>query len=121
MQTSVGRREVVYIRQCRLGLSVLLVLLAALSVVEPVLVLLAVGHGGPFERAGFLLYLLVGEAFSTTQVGTAQVGPEQVGTSQEGLLIGAGQVDIAQVGIAQVGIAQYDRPRSAPRRLAPLR
>jgi hypothetical protein len=50
--TYVGNRRQawsVYIRRSRPGLGVLRVLLAALSVFEPVLVLLAAGHGGAFE------------------------------------------------------------------------
>jgi hypothetical protein len=54
----------------------LFILLALLSVFEPVFVLLTVGHGGPFEGCGLLFYHLVGDAFGTPQVacGTTQFG-----------------------------------------------
>src|SRR5215203_6961608 len=64
----------------------LFTLLAFLSVFEPVLVLLAVGHGGSFEGGSFLLQLLVGDAeVSTAEVSTAEVGVAQVGVAQVGV------------------------------------
>src|SRR5215218_768805 len=85
----------------------LFILLALLSVFEPVLVLLAVGHGGPFEGLSLLIQLLLSKAFGITQVGidqegTTQVGVAQVSTAKDGIA----QVGIAQDGIAQDGIAQ---------------
>ena len=74
---------------------------------EPLFVLLAVGHGGAFEGRGLLRLLLVGDACSTTQVGITQVGIVQVGTAQVGKAqVGTGKVSIAQVGITQVGTTE---------------
>src|SRR5215218_2622444 len=97
---------------------VLFILLALLSVFEPVLVLLAVGHGCTFEGIGcsnLLISPSVGLAqVGPPQVGTAQVGPVQVGIAQAGLpqvglpQVGTGQVGLPQVGTVQVGTAQVD-------------
>src|SRR5215217_3034716 len=73
-----------YIRRSRRGLFVLLILPAALAL-EPVLVLLAVGHGGAFEGADLLLQLLISDTRGLAQVGIAQVGPPQVGLAQVGM------------------------------------
>ena len=48
-------RGVLYIRRVGLGLCVLLILPLGLLVLDPVLVLLAVGHGGPSEVGGLLV------------------------------------------------------------------
>src|SRR5829696_5832864 len=79
----------------RLGRTVLPVLLAALAL-EPVLVLLAVGHGSAFEGLS-CGNLLIGQSYGLIQVGIAQVGPGQGGPAQVGP---------AQVGPAQVGTVQ---------------
>src|SRR5829696_6611518 len=84
----------------------LFILLALLSVFEPVLVLLAVGHGGSFEGDS-CTQLLVGNSLGLSQVGPAQVGLSQVGLAQVGpAQVGLFQEDPAQVGPAQVGTAQ---------------
>src|SRR5215217_3827262 len=81
-------------------------LLLALTL-EPVLVLLAVGHGGLCEGLSLCIELLIGDAFGTTQVGCEQVGIAQIGLAQVGTAqVGIAQVGIAQVGCEQVGIAQ---------------
>jgi hypothetical protein len=49
-----------------------LILPAALAL-EPVLVLLAVGHGGAIEAIDLLLYLFVGKPISVIQVSVLQV------------------------------------------------
>jgi hypothetical protein len=63
---------------------------------EPVLVLLAVGHGGPFEGRGLFLYLCTSLSLEGVQVGPAEVGLAQVGPAQ---------VSLEQVGPAPVGPA----------------
>src|SRR5829696_66139 len=77
----------------------LFILLALLSVFEPVLVLLAVGHGGSFEGDS-CTQLLVSNSLGLSQVSTAQVG--------------LSQVDLAQVGPAQVGLYQEDPAQVGP-------
>jgi hypothetical protein len=83
---------------------VLPILLAVLAL-EPVFVLLAVGHGGAFERIS-REQLLLSPSFSLTQVGPAQVGPEKVSPQDNLAEVILTQAMRAQVSIAQVGPAQ---------------
>src|SRR5829696_850131 len=87
---------------------VLFILLALLSVFEPVLVLLAVGHSCTFEGIG-CSNLLISPSVGPAQVGPVQVGIAQAGLPQVGLpQVGTGQVGLPQVGTVQVGTAQVD-------------
>ncbi len=65
----IGRADYNQLRRA----AVLPILPAALFVFEPVLVLLAVGHGGAFEGPRFC-QLVVGDSLSIAQAGTGQVG-----------------------------------------------
>src|SRR5215218_9926345 len=69
-------------RLCRLRAVVLLP-----ATLEPVLIRLAVGHGGFFEGVGLLFSPRVGVALGTTQVGTAQSGILQGGITAAGLVL----------------------------------
>jgi hypothetical protein len=85
---------------------------------EPVLVLLAVGHGGAFEGQGCRIQPHIGDPLGTAQVGPAQVGigqvgPLEVGTGKVGIgKVGPVKVGMAQVGMAQVGISQGGIPQT---------
>jgi hypothetical protein len=59
--------------------SFVLILPLGLLVLEPVLVLLAVGHGGAFEGLGLLLQVFIVEDCSAVQVGVVPIGTAQVG------------------------------------------
>src|SRR5215211_1768199 len=92
----------------------LFILLALLSVFEPVLVLLAVGHGGSFEGDS-CTQLLVGNSLGLSQVGPAQVGTAQGRVDQVGL----SQVGPAQEGPAQVGPSQVGTAQDGPEKVGP--
>src|SRR5215217_9033060 len=83
------------------------------ATLEPVLVLLSVGHGGAFDGLS-CRQLLLSPSLSPSQVGPSQGGPSQSGPSQSGptqvgpTQVGPAQVGPAQGGIAQVGPAQVD-------------
>ena len=91
------------------------ILPAPLSVFEPVLVLLAVGHGGSPKVPGLSIQLLVGDRSCTSKVGFVQVGTSKVDPIAGGISqvcsveVGFAKVDIGQVGIAQVGFAQVGK------------
>jgi hypothetical protein len=107
----------------------LFILLALLSVFEPVLVLLAVGHGGSFEGDS-CTQLLVGNSLGLSKVGPAQVGlsqedPAQVGPAQVGTAqgrvdqVGLSQVGPAQEGPSQVGPSQVGTAQDGPEQVGP--
>src|SRR5829696_3721125 len=96
----------------------LFILQALLSVFEPVLVLLAVGHGSAFERIS-CSQLFFSPSHGCVQVSPAQVGsnhacPSQVSPAQVGLAqvdrsqTGPLQVSLSETGLPQVGTAQID-------------
>ena len=58
-----------------------------LSVFEPVLVLLAVGHGGIFEGLGLCVQLLISDAFGLSQMGRLRDGLAQAGQAQVSSLL----------------------------------
>jgi hypothetical protein len=64
---------------------------------EPLFVLLAVGHGGAFKGPSLLLQVLLGYP-----LGVAEIGREQVGSAQ----VNSTQVSLTQVSLTQVSLTQ---------------
>jgi hypothetical protein len=72
----------VYIREVGPGLFVLLILPLGLLVLEPVPVLLAVGHDGPFEVR--FAQLPIGPILGIEQISIAQIGLAHFGAAKVG-------------------------------------
>jgi hypothetical protein len=72
----------VYIREVGPGLFVLLILPLGLLVLEPVPVLLAVGHGGTFEVR--FAQLPIGPILGIEQISIAQIGLAHFGAAKVG-------------------------------------